>query len=404
MLIYYPILNNEFIYLWDDSWMIKNMYTENGFSLDNIISILAHFYHGQYAPLNELFYLFLYTLSNGYNSFIFHFACLILHICNTFVVFFFIKKLLSFKIPNNIKLILHISFVTALIFAIHPLNVESVAWMSASKVLIYALFYLLGGISFLYYIENNKFKYYIITIICFFFSFAGKEQAVTYPLMLCLLYYFLQKDLFCRNRIILWNLLPFFLLSVFFGLITYISQEGTGSQYNNFSVIERIIYASYALIEYICKCIFPIKLLYLYPFMTLPGEQLPGWLMMYPPFLCIVFIAFKKYIHDRYIIFGVIFFLLHLTLVIHIIPMSRFAVIADRYMYLSTIGFGFLYGYILFKNILKTTNTKWIYTIFLLSILYLGYLGTYSHIRTFTWKDSNSLKYELRELLEDRNK
>lgn len=55
VLIYYPILDNEFIYLWDDSWMITNKYTENGFSLDNIISILVHFYHGQYAPLNEFF-------------------------------------------------------------------------------------------------------------------------------------------------------------------------------------------------------------------------------------------------------------------------------------------------------------------------------------------------------------
>ena len=164
------------------------------------------------------------------------------------------------------------------------------------------------------------------------------------------------------------------------------------------------MYASYTLIEYICKCIFPVKLLYLYPFMTLPGEQLPGWLMMYPLFLCIVFIAFKKYIHDQVIIFGIIFFSLHLTLVIHIVPMSRFAVIADRYMYLSTIGFGLIYGYILFKNILKTANMRWIFPIIVSSILYWGYLSTYAHIRTFTWKDSNSLKYELRELLEDRNK
>ena len=143
-LVYYPILSNQLLDYWDDQWVVMNHYTEGGFNLQNIWSILTEFYHGQYAPFNEFLYLFLYT-TFGYNPFVFHLASLVIHVINSCLVFILLKKILVLNARLQSAKVIHlISFITALIFCIHPFNVESVAWMSASKIIVYALFYFLA--------------------------------------------------------------------------------------------------------------------------------------------------------------------------------------------------------------------------------------------------------------------
>lgn len=403
MLVYFPVLNNQFLDLWDDGWMVKNQYTESGFTLSNLIAILVEFYHGQYSPFNQYFYLLVYNISNNYNSFIFHLSSLILHITNSILVFFLIKILLTMRGDDNFKNIKIISISTAFIFAIHPINVEAVAWISASKVLIFSFFYLLAAISFLHFLNKSKFRYFVATLLFFTSSFLSKEQAVSFPFMLLLFLWFLKYDIFSKRS--LWYTIPFFLFSIFFGIITLISQKGyTSFHFNDYSLVERFIYASYSLVEYFCKCIFPVKLSYLYPFFNLPGEPLPIWLLMYPLFLSIVLIAFYKVFSKwPFFLFGILFFIINIALVLHIIPLSRFAVIADRYVYIPSIGFAFLLSYHLLKFYKKSNIWKRYFLIILFSI-YIFYIGIYAHMRTYTWYDSNTLKSDLIELLEKRNK
>jgi len=404
-IIYYPILNNQLLDFWDDQWVVMNYYTESGINIQNIWNILTEFYHGQYAPFNEFLYLSLYSVF-GYNPFVFHLASLLIHIVNSCLVFIVLKKLLALsgRIPERDKVNL-ISFITALTFCIHPFNVESVAWMSASKVLVYAFFYLLATYTFLLYLERKKKRFYVYTVVLFIFSFLGKEQAVVFPLCMILIYWLLNYKL--SDKKVWLKVLPFFLLSIIFGIITIYSQYADGggflSNNNNYPLWQRIVFACYSFLEYLFKTIFPFKLSYLYPFPSAIGDPLPNWLIIYPAIIVIIIATLWQFFKKWPVTFGLLFFMIHIVVALHIIPLSRFAIVADRYAYLAVIGIGFIvayYGVILY-NKFTTSNLKILIAVFFAS--YFLYLGVYAHRRTYTWYDVDTLKKELRELLKQRN-
>jgi len=112
--VYFPILGNDFLYYWDDQWVGMN----TGF---------------------------------GYKPFWFHLASMLLHAANALLVYICIFRLLELSRRIVVEPRKLVAFFTALIFAVHPFNVESVAWMSASKVLVYSFFYLLATYTFLNY-------------------------------------------------------------------------------------------------------------------------------------------------------------------------------------------------------------------------------------------------------------
>ena len=131
---YASISGHEFITAWDDGWQVINKYTES-FSWYNLKLILTDYYFGQYSPVNQFFYTLIYYFF-GYNSTVFHLFCLLLHILNSLLVYFIVRRLLQMNIYRGLTVnkIDYISFAVALLFAIHPLQVEVVAWISASKI------------------------------------------------------------------------------------------------------------------------------------------------------------------------------------------------------------------------------------------------------------------------------
>ncbi|MCP9611813.1 hypothetical protein [Coprobacter tertius] len=402
-LVYYPILGNQLLDYWDDQWVVMNYYTESGINFANIWAILTEFYHGQYAPFNEYLYLFLYSIA-GYDPTIFHLASLLLHIANACLVFYIFKKLLIMSNRISIEKIPIISFLTALIFVIHPFNVESVAWMSASKVLVYAFFYLLATYTFLIFLERKKGRYFALTLIFYVFSFLGKEQAVTFPLLMLLVYWLLHYKF--NNKEVWITVIPFFVLSLFFGIITMLSQSPDGntifSNAESYPLWQRVVYACYSLTEYFFKCIFPFKLSYLYPFPSLPGEPLPTWLLVYPVLLVVIVLTLWKHLTRWPLAFGLLFFIIHIAVALHIISLSRFAVVADRYAYVSSIGIAFIVAYY-FYRLYEVLSVGKKVVLLILFCIYLMYLGVYSNVRTRTWYNVDTLKKELRDLLKERN-
>lgn len=139
----------------DDQWMVFSHYTERGWTVDNLWHIFTDFYGGQYAPLAFLSYLVLYA-GFGYDPFYFHMFSLLLHIGCVCLVWKLISSLLRVHGGVSEKQILYVNFITTLLFAVHPINVEAVAWISALKVLLYAFFYLLGLLCYLRYIRTSK--------------------------------------------------------------------------------------------------------------------------------------------------------------------------------------------------------------------------------------------------------
>ena len=117
----------------DDQWMVFSHYTERGWTVDNLWHIFTDFYGGQYAPLAFLSYLVLYA-GFGYDPFYFHMFSLLLHIGCVCLVWKLISSLLRVHGGVSEKQILYVNFITTLLFAVHPINVEAVAWISALKV------------------------------------------------------------------------------------------------------------------------------------------------------------------------------------------------------------------------------------------------------------------------------
>jgi hypothetical protein len=400
--VYFPILGNDFLYYWDDQWVVMNSYTGSGFTGKNLWAIFTEFYHGQYAPLNELLYLSLYSLF-GYDPLPFHTASMLLHIANVCLVFAFFRLLLEINTQIKTENAVLIAFLTAMIFAVHPFNVESVAWMSASKILVYAFYYLTASYCFLLYLKRGELKYYIFTIVLFVCSFLGKEQAVTFPVWMLLLYWMTGRSF--RDKKIWLQTVPFFILAFAFGIITMLSQsDGKSiiSQGDTYPLWQRFVYACYTFSEYIFRTTFPYKLSYLYPFPSQIGEALPGWLLIYPSLLIFLTIAFRKFVFfNRVILFSLLLFLIHIAVALHIISLSRFAVVADRYAYIATTGIAFALSFYLvriFKEKKKYRNAVVILTAF-----YLLYMGIYANIRSRVWHDTDTLKKEIRELLKERD-
>ena len=393
--VYIPSLSNDFLDYWDDQWMVINEYTTGGWSFDNCWSIFTDFYYGQYAPFAELSFLIIYSIC-GYEPLGFHLASLLWHLGCICFLWKLIGSLLELHGGMSDNDIRFITIVTTLLFAIHPINVETIAWISAVKILIYAFFYLLGLLCYVQYIKTFKIEYYCAVIVCFLFSFFGKEQAVTFPIMLIVVDWFTHRDLKSKE---VWNeKMIFFILGLFFGLITIFS-HGYGSSITTYTLPQRLIFTCYAIFEYITKSLLPIQLNYLYPFPILPDEELPNRLFIYPILLiCLTgwIILNRK---NNFLVFGLLLFIINLIFSIHIFPMSRHAIVADRYLYLSYIGLAFLIAYGLCQ--LKRSNL-YFRSAFFAFCVYVLFLSVYSYQYTHKWENTVSVKMYMKELLQKK--
>lgn len=398
LLVYFPVFSHQFQTHWDDQWVVINPYTENGLNPGNLWAILTEFYKGQYAPLNQLSYTVLYS-AFGYHPFWFHLAGVMLHVCNVLLTYFLIRNILIQSGSLKQISITRIPFFTAVIMAVHPLLVESVAWISASKILIYSFFYLIGLLFYLKYLSSNKITYYLLTILFFVFSFGGKEQALTFPVCLLLIDYAVNRNF--KNKWVWMEKVPLFMLAFVMGYVTLLSQSadkvGLLSNSHHYPFYQNVIFASYSTTEYLVKCLIPIKLSYLYVFPNAIGEEVPKRFWIYPLLLLIILFSFWDFWKKRWVFFGMAFFMIHIGMVLHIIPMSRFSIVADRYAYIASIGIFFLIAFFADKAL---DHTKYRTLTLILAFFYTLSIGIYAHQRSKVWRNSDTLKQELKDLLE----
>lgn len=401
LLVYWPVFFHEFQWLWDDHWVAMNEYTEDGLSPANLWRVLSEYYHGQYAPVNESYYILLYAMF-GYDPFWFHTGSLLIHIANVLLLYFFISRLLEQSADFTFASVRRIAFTTALLLALHPFLVEAVAWVSASKIILYVFFYLVSLQCYLSYISSGKKQFYWCAVLFFIVSFGAKEQAVVMPCCLLLIDRVLKRDLGSRK---IWlEKAPFFALALFFGILTMLSQASDGggvlSGEKTYPFYQNIVLACYTFTEYFVKCLVPVKLLYIYPFPNLPGEPLPLRFWIYPVMVIIAAVGLFNFWKQKWVLFGMGFFIIHLLVVLNIIPMSRFAIVADRYVYLASAGIFFLLSFFLDRAVIN--KVKYIRPLVILAGLYVISLGIYARQRSNVWRDSHTLKEEMREMIKSR--
>lgn len=397
IMVLYSILNNDFQMQWDDQEYIVNNPTIKDWSLQNLSALFTEEYGYQYSPINSIFCLILYSIG-GLNPTIFHAGSLLVHLANIILVFYFIEQIIAkSQIFNNQKSLMA-GFV-ALVFAIHPIQVEAVAWVSASKVLLHAFFYWAGLLAYLKYHKQLRHRWLLISMLCFILSFGAKEQAILFPLALVLIDWYYQVA--CKKRFLL-EKIPFFLMAFIMGVVSLMIFDRTGDGGHIFYPIhQRIALGAFSYLEYLFKMLVPLKISYLYFFPITIGEELPLRYYLY----LLVALLMSWYIWNdfykrekRLVVFGLILFTLQLSLFLHIIPLGRSTLIADRYAYMALPGLVLALSAMVFEWV--NQHKKMTFPVLGAVILYVVILSIQANKQTRLWYNSDSLKKELNQQIE----
>lgn len=297
--VYLPALRNDFVN-WDDDLYIYNNPFIRSWNAAFFRWAFLDFYENNWFPLTRISHAVDYAIW-GLNPLGHHLTNIILHAVNTAVVFILIAKLLNSMNGRtmrngqmsflNDQTALMAAGATALLFGLHPVHVESVAWVSERKDLLCALFFLLSIISYTKYGESRqsavggrqsdgegrgeargkKFffnKHYLLALGFFTLALMSKPMVVTLPAVLLIL------DWYPFGRITsvktLWatcvEKLPFFVLSLLSSIMTLLAQERAMASVEIVPVARRLVVATHSLVVYLRKMVFPTDLAPLYPY------------------------------------------------------------------------------------------------------------------------------------------
>ncbi|RQO66477.1 hypothetical protein DBR43_30175 [Pedobacter sp. KBW06] len=327
----------------DDQWMLLDdvLVRPAKFDPEFLKKVFTNINSLQYAPLNTLYYYLIYKI-NGYDPYWYHLISFFVHVLNTALIYTISKTIFRLFHIGNVTVL---AYVVTVLWAILPFNVESVVWISASKILLFSFF---GLLSFMWFIKayvNGSKGYYVASILAFTLAFLAKEQAVLLSLMFLVFRYCYdrQYDQVNLKKTIVY-LLPFMVLSLVFGLVTvYAAVYGDGSHdIARYPFYQRIVLTFYCLCFYVFNLFVPIDLHYHYPFPNAAGQALPLKFYVYPVVFGLLswqltgLLKGGKNFNFYLLCIGIFF--AHLLLSIQVFPLARAAVVADRYMYLSSFG------------------------------------------------------------------
>jgi protein O-mannosyl-transferase len=377
VIVYYNSVNNGFTN-WDDG---TNVY-ENMAIRDMGANIRIYFTKpllAMYTPLVYISYAIDYKIG-GLDPRIYHLTNLLLHLANITLVFFVIRQF-----ARRVE----IAVIVTLLFAIHPLNAGAVAPVSLRSSLLFSCFYLAAFYSYLLYLNRGfRSRYLVYTLLFFLLSLLSKAAAVTLPVLLVLTDWYVRRR-FDRREIL--EKIPFFVFSVIFGILTILFREDAGHLGSTylFTFIERICLVSYAIAFYLVKLFLPVNLSPYYPYPDKIAGMLPPEFYLSPlALLAIAGIIIWAKQFRRELVFGIVFFLVHVGLVLKFIPMGG-EIVCDRYMYLPGIGIFLILGWA-YCRVLEGRGIRSRVGIALTALMVIAVLvfSVMSHVKIRAWKDS----------------
>jgi len=327
-IVYRVSLSNGFVN-WDDDKYIQNNPLITSIDLKALFSTYVM---GNYHPFTMLGYAIEYQFF-GLNATGYHVIDLLLHLVNVLLVFYTV-----FYLSNKTI----VALIACLFFGIHPMHVESVAWASELKDLLYSFFFLASYIFYLKYVKDQNKKFYFFSLLLFLCSLLSKGMAVSLPVVLLLTDYFKGRKIIKQTVI---EKLPFFLLAIIFGIVAVYAQKSLGATESTvFQFSQRIIFAGYAFITYLIKLLIPLNLSSYYPYPIKVGGIIPAQYYIYLVIvLGLVIYIFYFHRHSKKIIFGTAFFTVTIFFVLQLFPVGD-TVMADRYCYIPSIGIFYLAG------------------------------------------------------------
>ncbi len=380
-LSYFQITRFDFIRWDDDTQITENPYVKNL----NGQSISHNLDKERYTFLTLTTYSVIYKMY-GNNPAPFHWLSIMLHLLNVILVFQLTKQF-----SKNIYTISLI----ALLFALHPMRVESVAWVSEIKDLLFTFFSLVAFLFYIKYLQNNfKFYFFLLAASMAVFASFSKIQGLLVPVsfflfdiyfkrkfslglilekvLLILFIFFIFKWITLLILVIIliskyafierinnlklsktlkYSLITFAGLAIMLFLIYYFYFSGKAGLWskeheirNTFSFVERFLLAGFALWFYIKNFLLPVSLNAVHPYpQKLPDGVLPQeyyftlMVLLFVVFLS-VFLIIRRKKNPDLLLFGWFFFLVNISIVLHFIPIEGRLVAADRYSYLAYLG------------------------------------------------------------------
>lgn len=390
--VYWQVNTFDFVMFDDNLYIIQNSHIQSGITAESVRWAFSTKLSGLWNPLVWLSFMFDYQLF-GLNAGGYHLNNLFLHILSTLLLFWLFNRMTG--------AIWRSAFVAAF-FALHPLHVESVVWISERKDVLSAFFLMLTLCFYLYYTEKPSLKRYLPILFFFILALMSKPMVITLPLIMILLDYWPLKRLHFTKEtktVLLQQAkekLPFFILSAVVMMTIFFSWSNPEMSQTTISVSEavkiplsdRFANAPVAFIAYLIKTFWPYSLSVFYPF----PEQIPVWKIVVSSLL-IVFASFGVIVYARrlpYFFVGLMCYSIMILPVIGIIQISSSApyAMADRYHYLPSIGIAVMLAWgipFLFKS--------WHFKKIVLSagITFLAIMMIFSWRQCGVWKNSIDL-------------
>jgi tetratricopeptide (TPR) repeat protein len=387
-LVYWQVTTHDFINFDDDKYITNNHHVNSGISLKNIYWAFTTFYASNWHPLTWLSHMVDCQLF-GLNPGMHHLINLIFHVLNALLLFVVFRKMTGELWKS--------AFVAAL-FSLHPLHVESVAWVAERKDVLSTFFFMLTLIAYVRYVESPSIKRYLPVILLFALGLLAKPMLVTLPFVLLFLDYWplhryrwrQQHEtgvLLHRKSImeLVREKIPLFVLTAASCIVTYLAQS-TGGAVKSFEILPfniRFLNAIVSYMAYIYKMLWPKGLAILYPYsFNYALWQIAGSLLL---LVCIFIIAIWTSKNHPFVLTGWLWYIVTLVPVIGIIQVGSQSM-ADRYTYIPLIGIFFTIAWGV-PEIVKQWRYKNVW-LSIVSVTVLLLLSTVSFSQIKYWADS----------------
>jgi tetratricopeptide (TPR) repeat protein len=342
--LYNPVNRHPFVNYDDDRYVTENQHVRAGLTWSTVTWALTSTEQANWHPLTWMSHALdvsLFRLNPAGH----HLSSVLLHAINVILLFLLLMRATRRVGP---------SWFVAAVFALHPINVESVAWVAERKNVLCTMFFLLTLMAYAWYAQNPHWKRYLAVVALFAAGLASKPMVITLPFVLLLWDYWPLERVGRSgsddsaashpwSRLML-EKLPLFMLSAASAVITMQAQQAGGAVRSTaqFSLGVRLETAIYAYSEYLWKMVWPPGLAPLYPH---PGDSLAAWRVALAALVLISITALVwRFRTRRYLLVGWLWFLGTLVPVIGLVQVGD-AAMADRYAYIPLIGIFVMIGF-----------------------------------------------------------
>ena len=402
--VYWQVSQFEFIDWDDELYVTDNQYVQAGLSLEGVRWAFTTLHATNWHPFTWLSHMLdvqIYGMDAGRH----HLTNVLLHLANTLLLFFVLRRMTGAMWQSAL---------VAALFALHPLHVESVAWVAERKDVLSTFFWMLTLYGYVCYVERPSPGRYILVILFFILGLMSKPMLVTLPFVLLLLDYWpLKRFNFGHSndtdgpvqrlsalRLVL-EKVPLFALTIASCVITFIAQKSGGAvnplsgapvhdgghavtYYVGYG--ERISNALVSYVSYLGKTIYPQDLSFFYPF----REVVPGWQVAIAGSLmsAISLMAFWMIRRRAYIFVGWFWFVGTLVPVIGLVQVG-WQSMADRYTYVPLIGIFIIIAWGVPELLTRWPKRQLVLTVAMLLLVVVAMVMSWQQVRY--WKNSIAL-------------